>query len=141
MANQQHPASVAPVKRDKVLAKIVRMLNDQHRTTMAGFYGSAIGGRYFQARARDGHLEVTNWDTWIRVPDDKILFHDHNGNTIVLPTLLTVPPVQIPPPPMDRLRREVREVFTLQAETVTPAPTAPSGHQRLMWDILQGGAR
>lgn len=48
---------------------------------------------------------------------------------------------QIPPPPMDRLRREVRDVFALQAETVAPEPTAPSGHQRLMWDILQGGAR
>lgn len=69
---------------DKDKAKAVRRLNEQHHRYAAGFYGSAIGGRYFRARVRGGVFEVYDFDNWIPVPDDKIEFHDHNGHNIPL---------------------------------------------------------
>ena len=66
------------------LRAAVRILNDQHRRTSAGFYGSIVGGRYFHARVRKGVFEVWDFDTWTAVPADKIKFHDHNGHNIPL---------------------------------------------------------
>ena len=69
-----------PENRRKIVA---RKLNAHHRAYGAGFYW-AHGGRYYKARVRDGVLEVNDWETWTRVPDDKIKFHDHNGRNISL---------------------------------------------------------
>jgi hypothetical protein len=69
------------------MRRIVRILNDQHRGTMAGFYGSLIGGRFFRARSRHGVLEVFDFETWLPVAPDQIEFHDHNGRTIHLPEI------------------------------------------------------
>jgi hypothetical protein len=41
-----------------IAARIVRALNNQHRNTSAGFYGSRIHGRFFRARFTAGVLQV-----------------------------------------------------------------------------------
>lgn len=66
------------------VAKAVRILNAHHRRTCAGFYGSTMGGRYFQARSRKGCLEVFDFGQWFAVPAEKAKFHDHNGRDIPL---------------------------------------------------------
>lgn len=73
------PTAWANTKR---LRSAVRTLNEQHRTTSAGFYG--LGSRFFRARARAGVLEVFDFETWTAVPESQAQFHDHNGHDIPL---------------------------------------------------------
>lgn len=65
----------------KIAAK---MLNAHAVRTSAGFYASIIGGRYFQARVREGALEISDFDTWKQVSEEQAKFHDHNGREIPL---------------------------------------------------------
>ena len=67
------------------LPKVVRILNEQHRTTSAGFYGSSrVNGRFFRARLNKGVLEVYDFENWFAVPTEDIAFHDHTGRDISL---------------------------------------------------------
>ena len=72
------------MSKDVGIPRIVRTLNAHHMKTFAGFYGSKMGGRYFKARCKDGKLQVSDWDNWYDVPEDKMEFHDHNGEHIPL---------------------------------------------------------
>jgi hypothetical protein len=65
-------------------ARAARILNAHHMSTCAGFYGSVLGGRFFQARVRAGVLEVFDFDNWFAVQPDQAVFHDHNGENIPL---------------------------------------------------------
>ncbi len=68
--------------------KAAKRLNDHHMRTCAGFYGP--GERYFQARVRNGILQVTPdfgriWrDVDLETIDLRSHFHDHNGQPISL---------------------------------------------------------
>ncbi len=66
--------------------QIAKRLNDHHNRTCAGFYGSKIGGRFFQARTQAGKLQVTPdfGERWITVEGEDVAFHDHNGRPIYL---------------------------------------------------------
>lgn len=65
-------------------SRAARILNAHHMATSAGFYGSVIGGRYFQARVKDGVLQVFDFDNWHSVTEEQARFHDHNGQEIYL---------------------------------------------------------
>jgi hypothetical protein len=71
------------------LKAVARRLNDHHRRTLAGFYASKLGGRYFRARvSSSGNLEVTPdfGQNWTVVPNDQIAFHDGgSGREIPMP--------------------------------------------------------
>jgi len=62
-----------------------KALNRHHLRTCAGFYGTRLGGRWFEARVGDdGALEVSDWSRWVRVAEPLAIFHDHNGVEIPL---------------------------------------------------------
>ena len=65
-----------------LLKATVRALNKNHRQTSAGFYG--LGSRFFRARARNGVLEVFDWENWTKVGQEAAQFHDHNGRNICI---------------------------------------------------------
>ena len=64
--------------------RAAKILNAHHRRTMAGFYNSIIGGRFFEARVHQGKLQVSDWDDWFTLEPHDAIFHDHNGNNIPL---------------------------------------------------------
>jgi hypothetical protein len=68
----------------KSINSIVRTLNAHHMKTFAGFYGTKMGGRFFRARNHNGKLQVSDFDQWFDVLEDKMEFHDHNGESITL---------------------------------------------------------
>ena len=60
--------------------QIAKALNRHHERYCAGFYGSR-GGRFFQARVKDGALEVSpDFERWI--PAGDMDFLDHNGRRL-----------------------------------------------------------
>jgi len=64
--------------------KAAKILNKHHLSTCAGFYGSGFGGRYFEARVKNGILQVSDFDTWRDIPAEQMKFHDHDGQDIPL---------------------------------------------------------
>lgn len=68
------------------LKRAARKLNAHQLDHGAGFYGSLIGGRYFQARIRKDTLQVSPdfGKRWVDVPADQVKFHDFNGRPILL---------------------------------------------------------